>query len=114
MRKFVIKTFAQRAKFVVILFLVALVSGSFCGCMYRPDIQQGNVITQKMASQLHLGMSQAAAKRILGEPLLVNVFANNRLDYVYTYQHKRQPMTERQIILTFKNDRLVHIIKKLG
>ncbi|MGD9109042.1 MAG: outer membrane protein assembly factor BamE [Gammaproteobacteria bacterium] len=100
---------------VLILFFMVLISGCLFGChMYRPDVQQGNVVSQKMASRLHFGMSQAAAKRILGEPLLINVFANNRLDYVYTYKHGNQPMTERQIILTFSNNRLVRIRKKLG
>lgn len=98
----------------IIFFLVVLVGGCLFGChMYRPDVQQGNVVTQKMAGSLHLGMSQTAAKRILGEPLLINVFDNNRLDYVYTYKHRNQPMTERQIVLTFSNNRLVNIRKKL-
>ena len=95
---------------VIILFLITLLVGCH---MYRPDVQQGNVVTQQMASRLHLGMSQSAAKRILGNPLLINTFTNNRLDYVYTYKHKNQPATERQIILTFRNNRLTAIRKNL-
>lgn len=98
----------------IILFLTFMVSSSLFGChMYRPDVQQGNVVSQKMVNRLSLGMSQVEVKRVLGEPLLVNVFANNRLDYVYTYKHRNQPMTERQILLTFSNNRLVNIRKKL-
>jgi len=103
------KEIKEMRKFIVLLLITLL-----AGChMYRPDVQQGNVVTQQMASRLHSGMSQSAAKRILGNPLLINTFTNNRLDYVYTYKHGNQPATERQIILTFKNNRLVTIRKKL-
>jgi len=95
------------------LILVLIFSGFLAGChMYRPDVQQGNVVTPKQASQLKLGMSQGVVKRFLGDPILINTFTNNRLSYVYTYKHKNLPMTERQIILTFRNNRLVNIKKR--
>jgi outer membrane protein assembly factor BamE len=97
------------------LILLLIFSGCLVGChMYRPDVQQGNVVTPKQANQLRLGMSQTTVKMFLGDPLLINTFTNNRLNYVYTYKHKNLPMTERQVILTFRKNRLVNIRKKFA
>ena len=95
-------------------FILCLIfSGFLAGCyMYSPDIQQGNVITAKQTNQLKLGMSQEVVKKLLGDPMLINTFADDRLSYIYTYQHKTLSITEPQIILTFKNNRLVNIKKR--
>lgn len=93
--------------------LLLIFSGFLAGChMYRPDVQQGNVVTKKQVNQLKPGMSQEVVKRFLGDPILINTFTNNRLNYVYTYKHKNLPMTEQQVILTFKNNRLINIRKR--
>ena len=95
------------------LILCLIFSGFIAGChMYRPDVQQGNVIDSKQINQLKPGMSQQVVKRFLGDPLLINTFADNRLNYVYTYKHRSLPVTERQVVLTFKNNRLVNIKKR--
>ena len=96
-------------KFILLLML----SGFLVGChMYRPDIQQGNVIAPKQAAQLRIGMQKETVQRFLGKPILVNTFARNRLNYIYTYQHGNSPIAEQQLILTFKNNRLINIAKR--
>ena len=79
-------------KFITTLFLVIFFNFSLVGChMYRPDIQQGNVIVSKNVNKLRLGMSQATVKSILGNPILIDTFTDNRLSYIYNYKHGNCP-----------------------
>ena len=50
---------------------------------YRIDVQQGNVLTQDMVSQLRPGLTRDQVRFLLGTPLLVDMFHNDRWDYVY-------------------------------
>jgi len=50
---------------------------------YRIDVQQGNVLTQEMVSQLKPGQTREQVRFILGTPLLVDMFHADRWDYVY-------------------------------
>lgn len=50
---------------------------------YRIDIQQGNVITQEMVSQLKPGLTYEQVRFILGSPVLTDVFHKDRWDYAY-------------------------------
>ena len=53
---------------------------------YRIDVQQGNVLTQEMVSQLRPGQTRDQVRFILGTPLLVDMFHADRWDYVYRLQ----------------------------
>ena len=52
--------------------------------IYRPTIQQGNVVKQEQVNELRPGMSKRQVKFLLGTPMLNDVFHANRWDYVYT------------------------------
>jgi outer membrane protein assembly factor BamE len=41
---------------------------------YRPDVQQGNVVTREMAEQLREGMSREQVRFLLGTPMLSSPF----------------------------------------
>jgi len=77
--------------------------------MYRPDIQQGNVITQEMINQLKPGMSKRQVTYTLGTPGLVDSFHQNRWDYVYTLKENAQDMEQKNLTLFFEDDRLIRI-----
>jgi outer membrane protein assembly factor BamE len=74
--------------------------------VHKMDIEQGNVLTPNMVSQIHTGMSQDQVKEILGTPVLLNTFSDNRVDYVYTYKPGYGKMQEQYITLIFQNGRL--------
>ncbi len=67
--------------------LVAAISG--CSSVprivneYKIDVQQGNVLTQEMVSQLKPGLTKDQVRFILGTPVLMDMFHANRWDYVY-------------------------------
>lgn len=76
------------------------------GCIRKIDIQQGNIMTVQQAQQLHLGMTIMEVKKILGTPMLLNTFNENRIDYVYTFKHGNDVMVKKYITLTFINGHL--------
>jgi len=97
----------------MILCLALILTGCSWIPVYRPSIQQGNIIKADQVNQLHRGMSKLEVRQIMGDPILQNTFANNELNYVYTYQPNRKPMTLKRISLTFRNNRLIRIEKEL-
>lgn len=88
-------------------FLLCLLSG--CGIIYRPNIQQGNILTQSTIEQLRLGMTKEQVRYLLGSCVLKSPFQANRSDYVYFYQPGHAQSTQRHVTLIFSGNRLVSI-----
>jgi len=77
--------------------------------VYKIDVQQGNVVTQDMLAQLEPGMDRARVRYIMGTPLVVDVFHQDRWDYVYTEQKRGGDRLQRRVSLYFENDRLKRV-----
>ena len=75
---------------------------------YRPDVQQGNVITSDMVEQLRTGMSRDQVKFMLGTPLLTDVFHPDRWDYLYYLNPRSGAPQRRNLVVYFKDNRLDH------
>jgi outer membrane protein assembly factor BamE len=73
---------------------------------YRPDVQQGNVVTQEMVDQLHAGMTRDQVRFLLGTPLLTSAFHADRWDYVYYLKRRSGEVQERRLAVHFKDNRL--------
>lgn len=74
---------------------------------YRPDVQQGNVVTREMVDQLRPGMTREQVRFLLGTPLLASVFHADRWDYVYYLKRGRDDeRQQRKLTVWFRNDRL--------
>ncbi len=73
---------------------------------YRPDVQQGNVVTREMVDQLHSGMSRDQVRFLLGTPLLTSVFHQDRWDYVYRLARGSGEVQARKLVVFFKDNRL--------
>jgi len=76
---------------------------------YRIDIQQGNFVTQEMASQLKTGMTKDEVRNVLGTPLLTDVFHAQRWDYVYWFEPAYGKPEQRKFTVFFADDKLVRI-----
>lgn len=100
-------------KKIVFLILLSII---FSGCSFlRPnkmDIAQGNFITETNVKRLHLGMSQEQVKDVMGPPMLMDIFAHHRLNYVYTYQQAYGERIEKKLICIFAYGKLVEIKHK--
>ena len=77
--------------------------------VYRQDIQQGNIVTQEEVDQLQPGMSRRQVRFLLGTPMLVDVFHQNRWDYVYTLTEGWGDMEKTRLSLYFEADQLMRI-----
>lgn len=75
--------------------------------VHTPEIQQGNIITPEMVAELELGMSQRQVRFVLGTPLLVDVFHQERWDYLYTMKKRNEPLDIKQFSVFFNDDTLV-------
>jgi len=77
--------------------------------VYRPTIQQGNVVSQEQVNELVPGMTKRQVKFILGTPMLSDVFHVDRWDYAYTLGEGSRPTDMQRVTVFFENDRLVRI-----
>jgi outer membrane protein assembly factor BamE len=74
---------------------------------YRPDVQQGNVVTKEMVDQLAAGMTRDQVRFLLGTPALVSVFHQDRWDYVYLLKRgKGSEVQSRRLTVYFKDSRV--------
>ena len=96
-----------------LLALLALVSLSACGgklpLVYRVPVQQGNVITVEMLQQLELGMDKRKVIFILGTPLVIDAFHQDRWDYYYSYEPANSRRVQQGASLYFEEERLARI-----
>ncbi|MCD6045424.1 MAG: outer rane lipoprotein OmlA [Gammaproteobacteria bacterium] len=98
----------MQKKILNILTLVALIL-SLSACIHKVDVEQGNVISQEMINQLHPGMTSDQVQFIMGHPVLVETFENNRADYVYTFQPNGGNITKKRVTLLFNGGVLTSI-----
>lgn len=76
---------------------------------YKLDIQQGNVVTQEMISQLKPGMTKSQVRFVMGTPLLMDAFHKDRWDYIYRYEKSGKLVEHRKLAVLFEEDRLKKI-----
>lgn len=93
---------------ILVLFpvLLGLALGG-CGVIYKPDIQQGNLLDARNVQQLKPGMTKQQVLALLGSPSVTSPFAQNRWDYVATMQQRGGKVLERTLTLYFNNETLV-------
>ena len=77
--------------------------------IYRIDIQQGNVVDQDMLDRLEPGMEKRKVRFILGTPLLVDTFNQDRWDYLYSISEGGGTRQQRHVSLYFEDERLARI-----
>ena len=71
---------------------------------YRPDIQQGNFVSQEMLSQLKVGQTREQVRFLLGTPMLMDMFHANRWDYPFYLARGNGELTTSRVTVYFKDD----------
>ena len=74
--------------------------------VYKMDINQGNYLSQDMVDKLKVGQSKQQVKQLLGTPLLVSVFRENRWDYDYEFMRQGRVVEHRTFSVYFVDDKL--------
>ena len=81
--------------------------------VYRIDIQQGNIVDRELLDQLEIGMEPRKVRFILGTPLLVDPFNQNRWDYFYSLRRGSGEEVRQRVSVFFVDDRLARIDDRL-
>lgn len=73
---------------------------------YRPDIQQGNFVSEEMLAQLKVGMTQDQVRFIFGTALLTDPFHGNRWDYAFRLAKGNGEITTSRVIVFFTDGKV--------
>jgi outer membrane protein assembly factor BamE len=90
------------------LLAAALLAG-LSGCIYKQTIAQGNILKQEDIDTLKPGMSKKQVSLILGTPALQSAFTQDRWDYVYSYDDRKNPAQRKAVSLQFVDGALASI-----
>ncbi|WP_456404446.1 outer membrane protein assembly factor BamE [Thiolapillus sp.] len=77
--------------------------------VYRPQIIQGNLITQDNVNLLQPGMHKKQVQLVMGTALIQDIFHDDRWDYYYGMGIGHIEL-EKHLTLFFEDDRLVRIV----
>ena len=79
-------------------------------CVYRMDIQQGNLLDAEQVDQLEVGMTRSQVRFLLGTPMVIDAFDANRWDYMYRLRYGRtREVTKRHLVVWFEGDNVTRI-----
>lgn len=74
---------------------------------YRPDIQQGNFVSQEMLANLKVGQTREQVQFVLGTPLVTDMFHADRWDYPFRLARGNGELTTSRVTVYFKDDKVV-------
>ena len=100
---------ARAALLLTSLLGVALFTG---GCVYRPNIQQGNLLEVEDVEKVETGMTRSQVRYLLGTPMLADPFNPQRWDYIYTFRRGRSSKIDRShFVVHFDGDKVTKVEK---
>lgn len=91
---------------------LALAIAMLTGCIYRIDVQQGNLLEESAVDQVEVGMTTSQVQFLLGTPTVEDAFHEGRWDYPYYLRHGRsKKLSARWVTVYFENGRVARIDK---
>jgi outer membrane protein assembly factor BamE len=82
------------------------------GCVYRPNIQQGNLLKVEDVDQVTAGMTRSQVRYLLGTPMLADPFDPQRWDYIYTLRRGHSRKVDRaHFVVRFTGDTVSKVEK---
>jgi outer membrane protein assembly factor BamE len=101
---------ALRTTLAILVLLAA--ASALPGCVYRPDIQQGNLLQTSDVDQVKVGMTRSQVRYILGTPMVSDPFDKQRWDYIYTFRRGRdRDVLRAHFIVRFEDDKVSGVEK---
>jgi len=94
-------------KLIALILTLFLAGCSFPG-VYKINVQQGNIVTNKELTALTEGMPRSQVHAVMGTPMMLNPVDTSREYYVYTFQRAGGDIEEQRIIVYYDNDRFSH------
>ena len=88
---------------------LVVLAGS-AGCVYRPNVSQGNIVEEEDLDQVQVGMTRNQVRFLLGTPMIDDPFHQNRWDYVYYVKIGRNDATaKRWVVILFDGETVTEI-----
>ena len=104
----VVSSIHKFSKTLLVVALAALV----CACVYRIDIQQGNLLEESAIDQVTAGMTRSQVRFLLGTPMVADSFHRDRWDYMYYFRKGRSRRAQKRWFIVHFNEDLVTRIEK--
>jgi outer membrane protein assembly factor BamE len=96
-----------------LMIVAATAAAVMTGCVYRPPIQQGNLLQYEDIEQVKVGMTRSQVRYLLGTPMVSDPFEPDRWDYVYTLQVSRTSRVDRaHVVVFFEGDKVSKVERK--
>lgn len=95
--------------------LICLIASLLTACVYRIDVQQGNLLDEQDVGQVEVGMTRSQVQFLLGTPMIADSFHRDRWDYAYYFRRGRSSdIVQRWVIVHFENDRVARVERDLA
>ena len=91
----------HRLRLLCVTAALVLTAGLLTGCVYRLDVQQGNLLDEADIQAITPGMTRSQVRYLLGTPVAVDPFRTDRWDYMY---YLRPGKSRKQLVQ--------HVVKK--
>jgi outer membrane protein assembly factor BamE len=87
------------------LLLITAGTAALTGCVFRVDVQQGNLLDEENIEAVQVGMTRSQVRFLLGTPVISSPFHPDRWDYMYFLRpgRSRRPI-QRWVIVRFDGD----------
>jgi len=105
----VIHTISRRSVSLLVCALLAMSAGA---CVYRIDIQQGNLLEEDSVDQAAVGMTKSQILFLLGTPMVTDSFHEDRWDYTYYLRRGRSRDIDRRWLIVYFDGDVVSRIDK--
>lgn len=93
-----------RLQYILLLIVVIAIGSCAQKVTYSSKINQGSSLDRFTVNQLTAGMTKSEVKRLLGSPIIVDIFHKNRWDYV-----NYSTDTKYRLRILFEDDKIVDI-----
>lgn len=95
--------------------IICLITLLLTACVYRIDVQQGNLLDDQDIGQVEVGMTRSQVQFLLGTPMISDSFHRDRWDYAYYLRRGRSAdIVQRWVIVHFENDRVARVERDLA
>ena len=95
--------------------LALCAAAALAACVYRIDIQQGNLLEENDVAQIEVGMTRSQVQFLLGTPMVADAFHRDRWDYAYYFRQGRsRDVEKRWVIVYFDEDRVARVQRELA
>jgi len=95
---------------ITIVVALSLFGLTACIKPFQPPIQQGNIINNSSLKEIRYGMSKEEVSYILGTPMVIDPFNQERWDYFYSNKNRNNNETTKRLVTAmFENNKLVEL-----